>query len=90
MPKQARGAYPYKPLNIIYQFVRGPLPNDRVSYWLLRRRPERADDCSYMQFVLQLSNHVFQIALPMYIEDRRLLEAGHIQEQPLAEYLGWY
>ncbi len=32
-------SYPYKPLNLIYQFVPGPLPNDRVNYWLLRRKP---------------------------------------------------
>lgn len=72
-------SYPYKPLNIIYQFVPGPLPNDRVSYWLLRRKPEGGDDCAYMQFVLQLGNHVFQITLPMHIEDRTLLEAGTFQ-----------
>jgi hypothetical protein len=29
-----------------------------------------------MQFILQLSNHVFQIALPMHVEDRKQLEAG--------------
>jgi hypothetical protein len=72
-------SYPYKPLSVIYQFVPGPLPNDRVSCWLLRRRPERADDCLYMQFVLQLSNHVFQIALPMHIEDRKQLTDGTFQ-----------
>lgn len=72
-------SYPYKPLNIIYQSVSGPLPNDRVSFWLLRRKPEGADDCFYMQFILQLSNHVFQIALPMHVEDRRFLEGATYQ-----------
>ncbi len=73
-PDHTFESYPYKPLNIVYQFVPGPLPNDRVNYWLLRRKPERAGDCLYMQFVLQLSNHVFQIVLPMHIEDRTHIE----------------
>ncbi|CAJ3178191.1 Uncharacterised protein [Burkholderia pseudomallei] len=79
LPDHTYESYPYKPLRIFYQFVPGPLPNDRVSYWLLRRKPEGADDCPYMQFVLQLSNHVFQIALPMHLEDRKQLEAGTFQ-----------
>lgn len=32
-----------------------------------------------MQFILQLSNHVFQIALPMHVEDRKHIEAGRFQ-----------
>lgn len=79
LPFHTLESYPYTPLRLIYQFVPGPLPNDRVSCWLLRRKPERADDCLYMQFVLQLSNHVFQIALPMHVEDRKHLEAGTFQ-----------
>jgi len=78
-PDHTFESYPYKPLGIIYQFVPGPLPNDQMNYWLLRRKPDRADDCLYMQFVLQLSNHVFQIALPMHVEDRKQLEAGTFQ-----------
>lgn len=69
-------SYRCRPLSIHYQFAPGPLPNDRVACWLLRRKPERADDCLYMQFILQLSNHVFQIALPMHVEDRKHFEAG--------------
>ncbi|MBU9438389.1 hypothetical protein KTE91_25200 [Burkholderia multivorans] len=69
-------SYRYKPLNILYQFAPGPLPNDRVTYWLLRRKPDGIENCAYMQFVLQLSNHTFQIALPMHIEDRTILEGG--------------
>jgi len=79
LPEHTFESYPYKPLQVLYQFVPGPLPNDRVSLWLLRRKPERADDCLYMQFILQLSNHVFQIALPMHVEDRKHLEAGRSQ-----------
>lgn len=75
-PTHTFESYPYRPLNILHQFAPGPLPNDRLACWLLRRKPESPDDCLYMQFVLQLSNHVFQIALPMHIEDRKHLEVG--------------
>lgn len=75
-PTHTFESYPYRPLRILYQFAPGPLPNDRLACWLLRRKPESSEDCLYMQFVLQLSNHVFQIALPMHIEDRKHLEAG--------------
>lgn len=76
LPTHTFESYPYRPLNILYQFTPGPLPNDRLACWLLRRKPEGPDDCLYMQFVLQLSNHVFQIALPMHNEDRKQLKAG--------------
>ena len=76
LPTHTFESYPYRPLNILYQLTPGPLPNDRVACWLLRRKPEGPDDCLYMQFVLQLSNHVFQIALPMHNEDRKQLKAG--------------
>ena len=66
----------YRPLRILYQFSPGPLPNDRLACWLLRRKPESPDDCLYMQFVFQLSNHVFQIALPMDAEDQKQRELG--------------
>lgn len=72
-------SYSYKPFDILYQFAPGPLPNDKVSYWLLRRKPYRPTDCFYMQFVLQLGNHVFQIALPMHVEDWALRKFGHYQ-----------
>lgn len=75
-PNHTFESYPYRPLRVIYQFAPGPLPNDRLAYWLLRRKPESPDDCLHMQFVLQLSNHVFQIALPMHVEDRKQLEAA--------------
>lgn len=79
LPAHTFESYPYKPLLVMYQFVPGPLPNDRMSCWLLRRKPTRVNDCLYMQFVLELSNHIFQIALPMHVEDRRHLEAGTFQ-----------
>lgn len=76
LPTHTFESYRYRPLRILYQFAPGPLPNDRVACWLLRRKPDSLDDCLYMQFVLQLSNHVFQIALPVHIEDRKQLEVG--------------
>ncbi|MDO5624003.1 MAG: HNH endonuclease [Pseudomonadota bacterium] len=75
LPTHTFESYPYRPLRVLYQLAPGPLPNDRVACCLLRRKPDSADDCLYMQFILQLSNHVFQIALPMHIEDRKQLEA---------------
>jgi len=76
LPTHTYESYPYQPLRILYQFAPGPLPNDRVACFLLRRKPESADDCLYIQFVLQLTNHVFQIALPMHVEDHKQLEEG--------------
>lgn len=76
LPTHTFESYPYQPLRVLHQFAPGPLPNDRVACCLLRRKPDSADDCFYMQFILQLGNHVFQIALPMHVEDRKQLEAG--------------
>lgn len=75
-PTHTFESYPYQPLLVLYQFAPGPLPNDRVFCCLLRRKPDSADDCLYMQFILQFSNHVFQIALPMHVEDNKQLLEG--------------
>lgn len=76
MPTHTFESYPYRPLCILYQFAPGPVPNDRIACWLLRRKLGSPDDCLHIQFILQLSNHVFQIALPMHIEDHKQLEVG--------------
>lgn len=76
LPAHTFESYPYQPLHILHQLAPSPLPNDRVDCYLLRRKPEGADDCLYMHFVLQLSNHVFQIALSMHVEDHKQLEEG--------------
>jgi hypothetical protein len=76
LPTHSFKSYPYRPLRVLYQFAPGPLPNDRVACFLLRRKSDSPDDCPFMQFVLQLSNHVFQIALPMHIEDHKQLKEG--------------
>ena len=75
-PTHTFESYAYRPLRVLYQLAPGPLPNDRVACYLLRRKPDSADDCLYMQFILLLSNHVLQIALPMHVEDHKQLEAG--------------
>lgn len=54
---------PFKPLLLLSQFVPGPLPNDKVTYMLLRRK-EGVADCAYMVFVVQFSNYLHQIAVP--------------------------
>lgn len=68
-------SFPYRPLQLHYEFAPGPLPNDKIACFLLKRNQNGAYDCPYMQFVLQLGNHVFQIALPMPIEDNVESEA---------------
>lgn len=78
LPTHTFGSYPYQLLGVLHQFAPGPLPNDRVACFLLRRKSDDVDDCLYMQFILQLSNHAFQIALPMHVEDRKQLEAGRV------------
>lgn len=71
-PVHTYESYAYKPLNVIQQTIPGPLPHDRISYCLLRRRPG-SDAVPYMLFVLQFSNYIFQITLPMHVEDESLL-----------------
>lgn len=61
-------SFPYKPLILFTQFVPGPLPNDKVTYCVLRRKAG-ISDCPYLLFVLQYANNVYQIALPMPLQD---------------------
>lgn len=76
-------SYPYTPLNIIARFTPGPLPNDKLSLVLIRRKEGQKDDEShpYMQFILSFSNLVFQIMLPMRVEDHRNLKKGLLQTE---------
>ena len=71
-PGHSYETYQYKPLNVIQQAIPGPLPHDRISYCLLRRRPT-SDTVPYMLFVLQFSNYIYQITIPMHVEDESLL-----------------
>jgi hypothetical protein len=61
-------SFPFKPLLLHTQFVAGPLANDQVSYFLLRRKPG-VTGCPYLMFVLQYANFVYQVALPMPKQD---------------------
>jgi hypothetical protein len=79
-------SYPYRPLNIYTQFLPGPLPNDRFQYCLLRRRAQY-QEFPFMIFVLQFSNLVLQIVLPMHKEDLAIIEAGKF-EMALFPHLG--
>lgn len=61
-------SFPFKPLMLYTQFIAGPLPNDKVSYTILRRKPG-VSNCPYMMFVLSYANFVYQISLPMPRQD---------------------
>lgn len=79
-------SYRYKPLHLFIQQLPGLLPNDRFQYVLLRRNAERKD-CPFLVFVLQFSNVVYQIALPMHREDEALIEAGKF-DLPFFPHIG--
>jgi hypothetical protein len=68
-------SYQYKPLNVISQAIPGPLPHAQIGFCLFRRRPD-CDSAPYMIFVLQFSNYIFQITLPMHAEDAALLNGA--------------
>lgn len=65
-------SFPYRPLLALVQFIPGPLPNDVITYFLLKRK-DGVKDTFFMQFVLQFSNIIFQISLPFPEEDKPLL-----------------
>lgn len=77
-PSHSPGSPPHQPLLLLEQVLPGPLPSDRVHYTLLRRHTDR-NDCPYLVFVLQFSNVVHQVVLPMPEQDRALLEQGPFQ-----------
>lgn len=77
-PAHSFESYPYRPLRLLEQFVPGPLPTDQFQYALLRRREERAD-CPYLIFVVQFSNVVHQIVLPMHEQDSALIDQGQFE-----------
>lgn len=56
--------YLLKPVQIMHRFASGPLPNDRFRVFLLKRI-NKISKIPYMQFVLQMGNHSFQIILPL-------------------------
>jgi len=61
-------SFPFKPLMLYTQFIAGPLPNDKVSYVILRRIPG-VSNCPYLMFVLTYANFVYQLSLPMPRQD---------------------
>ncbi|MCC7641450.1 MULTISPECIES: HNH endonuclease [unclassified Janthinobacterium] len=61
-------SFMYKPLKVSTRFVPGPLPNDKVTYCILKRKVEVLD-CPYLIFVLSYANYVYQVALPMPQQD---------------------
>ncbi len=56
----------------VVSYLAGPVEPNQFWYALLRRKPNREVDCPYMIFVLQFSNVVSQIMLPMPQQDQKL------------------
>lgn len=57
---------------VITEFCPGPIPPNQFTYILIRRKVDAPMDCPYMMFVLQFSNLVSQVILPMREQDRAL------------------
>lgn len=73
-PAHSYESFPFKPLMVYTQLVSGPLPNDKLTYSLLRRK-DGVVDCPYLLFVLQYGNYLHQISLPMPAQDVEDVEA---------------
>ncbi|MCY1215753.1 hypothetical protein D9M72_276060 [compost metagenome] len=56
----------------VVRYVAGPVVPNEIWYTLMRRKPDQNVDCPYMIFVLQFSNVVTQIIMPMSPQDREL------------------
>lgn len=52
-----------KPVQILHRFAPGPLPNDRFSAYLIKAKNDVKESIPYMQFILQMGNHSFQIVV---------------------------
>lgn len=61
-------SFPFTPLMVYTQFVPGPIPNDKLTYILLRRK-EGITGIPYLLFMVQYANYVHQITLPMPAQD---------------------
>ncbi|AXV99847.1 hypothetical protein CJO81_03180 [Ralstonia solanacearum] len=61
-------SFRFHPLMLYSQFIAGPVPNDKISFMLVRRKAS-VSGCPYLMFMVQYGNHVHQIALPMPKED---------------------
>lgn len=61
-------SFPFHPLMLYSQFIAGPVPNDKISFMLVRRKAS-VSGCPYLMFMVQYGNHVHQVALPMPKED---------------------
>jgi len=73
-PTHSYESFRFKPLMVYTQLVSGVLPNDKVTYILLRRKAG-VIGCPYLFFIVQYGNYVHQIALPMPAQDMTDVEA---------------
>jgi hypothetical protein len=61
--------FPVVSLNIIHTQIPGYLRGDQILFRLMRRRREYENECPYMQFLFYMGNNLFQIVLPMPVEN---------------------
>jgi hypothetical protein len=66
-PEHSFESFPYRPLTVMIQLIPGPGPGNQISYALLKRY--NSAHCPYMVFLLQFSQCVFQITIPMPAKD---------------------
>ncbi|SKC99120.1 HNH endonuclease [Burkholderia sp. CF099] len=74
-------SYPYRPLTVLLQLIPVRIPNEVISYTLLRRRNE-ASRVPYLMFALQFANVQLQIVLPMHEHDEVLLDGEPFELVP--------
>lgn len=75
-------SFPFHPLMLYSQFIAGPVPNDKISFMLARRKASVLG-CPYLMFMVQYGNHVHQIALPMPRED-------NMSQEPVQTSLSYF
>lgn len=54
---------------IFYSFLSGPMPNDLIALWMLRRKAG-VEDAPYAFLILGYGNEVFQVCLPSPRQDQ--------------------
>ncbi len=57
---------------IFYSFLSGPMPNDLIALWMLRRKAG-VDDAPYAFLILGYGNEIFQVCLPSPHQDQCII-----------------
>ncbi|MFB8828336.1 hypothetical protein ACE0DR_00995 [Azotobacter sp. CWF10] len=79
--RQSFESFPYKPLSVLVTKISGPLPRDRIDYYLYKRLEEN-NSAPYLQFVVLFGNNQYQIFLPMPNQDKELISKGTVSILP--------